>query len=101
MTDRGLPEGAIDLGHKTFYTKKVTEDGRWVGIYEWHDCRASERNSEVDYQYDSGYIPFTGRGDWPVSWEVEQEEPLTLSPSLACRMCGHHGFIRNGRWESV
>ena len=32
------------------------------------------------------------------SWHVEQEEPLTLSPSLLCPVCGDHGFIRSGRW---
>lgn len=31
-------------------------------------------------------------------WQVEQWEPLTLSPSLLCRACGHHGWIRDGRW---
>lgn len=25
-------------------------------------------------------------------------DPLTLEPSLACRACGHHGFIRDGKW---
>lgn len=31
-------------------------------------------------------------------WQVESWEPLTLSPSLLCRSCGLHGFIREGRW---
>lgn len=31
-------------------------------------------------------------------WTVECWEPLTISPSVLCRMCGHHGFIREGRW---
>jgi hypothetical protein len=31
-------------------------------------------------------------------WQVESWEPLTLSPSLLCSACGHHGFIRGGRW---
>lgn len=31
-------------------------------------------------------------------WTVESWEPLTLSPSLLCRLCGDHGFIREGRW---
>lgn len=31
-------------------------------------------------------------------WTVEQQDPLTLSPSLLCRGCGHHGWIRDGRW---
>lgn len=25
-------------------------------------------------------------------------EHLTLRPSLLCAACGHHGFIRDGRW---
>jgi len=31
-------------------------------------------------------------------WQVESWEPLTLAPSLLCRVCGSHGFIRGGRW---
>jgi len=31
-------------------------------------------------------------------WQVESWDPLTLSPSLLCRRCGHHGWIREGRW---
>lgn len=33
-------------------------------------------------------------------WTVEDpdEEHLTLSPSVVCRTCGHHGFVRAGRW---
>lgn len=52
-----------------------------------------------------GWIAFEGRS-WarqftsnPIAtWKVEQEEPLTLSPSILCRACGDHGFIREGRW---
>ncbi|HYS41963.1 MAG TPA: DUF6527 family protein [Pseudonocardiaceae bacterium] len=32
------------------------------------------------------------------TWHVEQDDPLTLSPSLLCTACGDHGFIRNGQW---
>jgi hypothetical protein len=31
-------------------------------------------------------------------WQVESWDPLTLSPSLLCGACGHHGFIRAGAW---
>jgi hypothetical protein len=31
-------------------------------------------------------------------WQVVSWEPLTLSPSLLCRVCGDHGFIREGKW---
>jgi hypothetical protein len=32
------------------------------------------------------------------TWNMESREPLTLSPSLLCRVCGDHGFIRDGHW---
>lgn len=36
------------------------------------------------------------------TWDVVQQEPLTLSPSLHCDPalggCGAHGFIREGAW---
>lgn len=31
-------------------------------------------------------------------WQVQSWDPLTVSPSLLCRRCGDHGFIREGRW---
>jgi hypothetical protein len=37
-------------------------------------------------------------GDRP-TWRIEQPDPLTVSPSLACRLCGDHGWIREGRWR--
>lgn len=90
-----LPEGAVDLGHDTYWSKVFRGD-EWVGIHEWHTCR--------DGEFGAGFIAFTGRTrpEWwsPSSptWEVDREDPLTLSPSLACQTCGHHGFIRDGRW---
>lgn len=94
-TGDGLPADAVDLGHDTFYTK-VYKDGDWVAIHEWHRCRGTE--------YGAGFIAFTGRmkPDWWAggpTWEAQSLDPLTLSPSLACQTCGHHGFIRSGRWE--
>ena len=39
---------------------------------------------------------------WPGhGWKVECIDPLTLSPSLLCRSCGFHGFIRNGNWVTA
>jgi hypothetical protein len=32
------------------------------------------------------------------SWDLMQRDPLTIAPSLACRACGDHGFIRDGKW---
>lgn len=53
-----------------------------------------------------GWVSFEGRA-WARSfsgnpdfqaWKVESDDPLTLSPSILCRACGDHGFIRNGKW---
>lgn len=51
----------------------------------------------------AGWIAFEGRA-WAngfsniATWKVEQDEPLTLSPSVLCRACGDHGFVRDGKW---
>lgn len=89
---RRPPDGAVALGHDTYYTK-VIRGGVWAGIHEWHNERG---------EYEPGYIAFTGRAqpDWfgGATWDVVSEDPLTLSPSLACGTCGHHGWIRDGQW---
>lgn len=32
-------------------------------------------------------------------WQVQSWDPLTISPSLLCTVCGDHGFIRGGKWD--
>ena len=51
-----------------------------------------------------GWISFEGSA-WSLSfkepipkWKVIQPDPLTLSPSILCRVCGDHGFVQNGKW---
>lgn len=54
-----------------------------------------------------GWISFAGRS-WANSfdpgqiqvWTVEQDngDRFTISPSILCRACGDHGFIRDGKW---
>lgn len=45
-----------------------------------------------------GWIAFKDRYITGQGWTVLSDEPLTLSPSLLCKLCGHHGFIRDGKW---
>jgi hypothetical protein len=40
-------------------------------------------------------------GNKRITWTVESLDPLTISPSVLCRGCGDHGFIRDGRWVPV
>jgi hypothetical protein len=32
------------------------------------------------------------------TWDVVSWFPLELSPSLLCRGCDEHGWVRGGRW---
>lgn len=86
-------EGVEDLGHGV-RIRFTTYQGVRHGLIESHDRPDGGGRC-------SGAITFAGaptpQPDRP-AWTVESQEPLTLSPSLLCRTCGHHGFIRDGRW---
>lgn len=95
MTDR------IDLGHNTFYSRIRDKHGNWVGIHEWHDCGANQQTD--DSGLTPGFVAFNTPEALAVTtghtnWMVENWDPLTLSPSLACHNCPHHGWIRDGVW---
>lgn len=84
----------IDLGHGVTM-QWATKDGGRVGLLE--------RHSTPDGEECTGYVALDVPGvrewrpDGPL-WRVESWEPLTISPSVLCRQCGNHGFIRNGQW---
>lgn len=70
-----------------------------TGLIEWH--RDAEDN------WCGGFINLRPE-EAPTHplWLVESGNPdtgegLTLTPSVLCRTCGEHGWIRNGRWESA
>ncbi len=98
MTEVGkIPAGAIDLG-----------EGHWITLSRYEDeiSGLSDYHLTPEGKVCAGFIAFEGRA-WARkfadglaghAWKVECEDPLTLSPSLLCRACGDHGFIRNGRW---
>ena len=44
------------------------------------------------------YIKPEGNPAGAPMWTLESKEPVTVSPSLLCRSCGQHGFIRGGKW---
>lgn len=35
----------------------------------------------------------------PDDHQLTQRDPVTLTPSLVCNICGDHGFIENGQWR--
>ena len=92
-----MTEKAIDIGggHKIEFVA-YREDAR-AAINDYH--------SKPDGTECGGFVALRG-GAWEQAfeqqgipaWDVLSWEPLTLSPSLLCKACGSHGFIRNGKW---
>lgn len=70
---------------------RIADDGEHVEFR--HPCPA---NGNLDPDPAFANLPIGPNG-----WTIEQREPLTVRPSILCRRCGLHGWITNGRWESV
>lgn len=86
----------VDIGDEHSMELRHFE-GELSGLNYWHPGK--------DGKPCMGFITFAGRawarrfdGQQIEAWDVVQESPLTLSPSLLCRACGDHGFIRDGKW---
>lgn len=92
--DYGVTD-AVDIGHNTWISPKLDKDGNEIGIVEWHDCAHDFQGAGVYFDNDAAHRAWP-RGPF---WTVESRDPLTISPSVACGSCSHHGFIRSGRWE--
>lgn len=91
------PADAIDIGgdHRI---KLASFEGEPAGIDYWH--------LKPDGSWCKGWADFRG-SKWAVQfgpntgWELVKLNPLTLAPSLLCRVCGDHGFIREGKWMTA
>lgn len=82
----------INIGPSRTATPVALPDGSRGGFLMTHP-----RPDTGEPCYPTGYYIPT-HPESPVRWTVESEDPLTLAPSLACRVCGDHGFIRDGKW---
>ena len=89
---------SIDIGHgvtlsRIGHYKGCIQDGV-AGYIEEH------RNQEGDPCYGSMFACKECAPDGRPVWETNGEpiESLTLSPSILCRACGNHGWIRDGKW---
>jgi hypothetical protein len=90
MIITGTPLG--DIGHGVSVELRYV-DGELQGIEYWHPCVGA---AGLPIPAVVGWIPV--KPAWSEGWDVVNIDPLTLSPSLLCRVCRHHGFIRAGRW---
>lgn len=96
-TDEPIPDGVIDLGHDVLILPEYHNDStEMVGFIETHP---SPEGTGCH-----GYVLL----DVPevadiqrTKWQLVSRDPLHIEPSVLCgpHGCGHHGFIRAGRWE--
>lgn len=94
-------EGPIDA------TDPPPDPGRLIGLIEHHpDLLIPE--AERGDSYCGGYVawindPHSGTvaKHQLVEGGPDAETGLTIHPSLLCRRCGNHGWIKAGRWESA
>jgi hypothetical protein len=84
----------MDLGHSVlaqFYGLHGSAESVKAGIlYEHPDGKGGRCWGGVSFK---GVNPADPRG-----WDVQSLDPLTISPSVLCLSCQHHGFIREGKW---
>jgi hypothetical protein len=91
-----------DLGSDVmivFQTREASGDVK-VGFIETHPT-PDGRGCQAQVIFD---IPEAAGITGP-KWTLVSLDPLHIEPSVLCGTssgiggCGHHGFIRNGRWE--
>ncbi len=71
----------------------LTFDGPWQRLVHQFTCEKAQAEGKPEPKL--------------VVWQVECWEPLTISPSVLCKVpipgstavCGDHGHIKKGRWE--
>lgn len=86
----------IDIGggHRiAFYTRD--NDDTHVGLIDHHHKPDGSECSGGSVLFD---LPQNEDFPGHAKWQVMSKEPLTLSPSLLCTICGDHGWIREGAW---
>lgn len=95
-----------DLGDGHSFVWLHDQGGRVIGIIENHPKGPDARPGAL---HCGGYVAWvprdqqSGTTPWAANHQLVaggpgDEEHLTLAPSLACRNCPSHGFIRDGRW---
>ncbi len=80
----------IELGHGVrAEVRRIPGETTPDCVYYEHTCNGKPNSPDC--------VPV--KPTWKDGWDLISESPLTLSPSLRCLVCGHHGFIRNGEWQ--
>jgi hypothetical protein len=86
---------AIDLGN-SWDLSPISQNGRHIGY-----LISGPAAPQCPYPNDGrcgGLVRTVDTGDGKPVWTVEQEDPLTLSPSIKCGCEGQHGHVQEGRY---
>lgn len=86
----------IDIGHGVCIEYTAWADHPKVGLIRYHPKPDGTPcvGSGLLFDLPGVHENFPSRA----LWQVEEWEPLTISPSLLCSLCGHHGWVRSGLW---
>jgi hypothetical protein len=95
-----LPD-RLDLGEGRWLTFFGWQGDDVVGALETHPSAKDTQFHKAGQECAGGLyfdVPEKPPALQGQFWAVESWQPLTLSPSVLCRICGNHGFIREGQW---
>lgn len=85
----------IDLGDDHSAVLRYVDDELWGLAYD-------HRKPDGTPCIKASWVPFDirhGEARLAGGWTLHATEPLHVEPSILCRACGDHGFIREGRWQ--
>lgn len=104
MLERKLPDWVrpedivwLDDDHAVSWTF-AHEDGQMNGGLLWHRKPIDKLSATPGWCVGGFCTRPEGNPKNAPIWTLESKDPITLSPSFLCGGCGHHGFIRNGKW---
>lgn len=88
-----------DLGDGFSFIFMEDADGVF-GLIEHHPHPVDEQHP---FGYCGGWVGWRQSGAQEIKHQLiaggpDDVEHLTIAPSILCRQCGNHGFIREGRW---
>ena len=98
MTDSQTAPGLIDIGGGHTIKFVSYKDDERAAIQDHHLTKDGKPCRGFVSFLDGAWANEFRNVDGFQAWKVESWEPLTLSPSLLCKTCGDHGFIRGGKW---
>jgi hypothetical protein len=90
----------IDFGHGVHGRWVVDKQGNRIGLLESHPKPDGTGRcfGSVYFRTPEAQVAAPDHYARMALWDLHSLEPLDISPSVLCRTCGHHGFIRNGEW---